>query len=99
MLNSFIPPALPFASACVSQPRHGLCQSRAQAIRDLASIRKAPLEFDADFETRLEQTIYDLQEQVSELREMLRKEQQETRMQVMKNLAKLQGQMMHTVRG
>ena len=56
------------------------------------------MEFDADFETRLEQTVFDLQEQVSELKEMLRKEQQETRMQVMKNLAKLQGQMMNTVR-
>ena len=60
-------------------------------------MRKAPLEFDADFETRMEQTVWDLQEQVTELKEMLRKEQEETRMQVMKNLAKMQGVMLQTV--
>jgi hypothetical protein len=55
------------------------------------------LEFDADFETRLEQTVWDLQEQVTELKEMLRKEQDETRAQVMQNLAKMQGIMLQTV--
>ena len=68
-----------------------------QGFRDLARVRKAPLEFDADFETRMEQTVWDLQEQVTELKELLRKEQEETRMQVMKNLAKMQGVMLQTV--
>ena len=68
-----------------------------QAFRDLAHLRKAPLEFDADFETRIEQTVWDLQGQITELKEMLRKEQEETRVQVMKNLAKMQGLMTQTV--
>jgi hypothetical protein len=42
------------------------------AFRNLATKRKAPLEFDADFETRMEQTVWDLQEQVTDLKETLR---------------------------
>lgn len=68
-----------------------------QAFRELSHIRKSPLEFDADFETRMEQTVWDLQEQVTDLKELLKKEQEETRMQVMRNLAKMQGLMLQTV--
>jgi hypothetical protein len=45
----------------------------------------------------MEQQVWDLQEQVTELKERLREEQEQTRLQIMKNLAKMQGVMLKTV--
>ena len=55
------------------------------------------MEFDADFETRMEQQVWDLQEQVTELKDRMREEQEQTRLQVLQNLAKMQGVMLKTV--
>lgn len=63
------------------------------AIRALARVKSAPLQFDADFETRAEQQLDFLREEVIELREQVAKGQEESTQRILKELAVMQGRM------
>ena len=68
-----------------------------RAVAKLKAVRTAPLDYEQDFAARVESKLWDLNREVDTLKGEVKREQEETRNIVLKEMALIQGRMVKTM--